>query len=82
MSQVQASYQTNQQTPAAVPVNLQTEYPQIPADDVREVLDALMVVRNSTGWGRIEFIILASSIEDTNIHITKKRRPKKAESEK
>jgi len=48
-------------------------------DDVREILDALMVVKNSTGWGRIEFIILASSIEDTNIHITKKRRPPKNE---
>jgi hypothetical protein len=63
-------------------VNLLAEYPQIPPDDVREILDALMVVRNSTGWGRIEFIILASNIEDTNIHITKKRRPKKAETVK
>ncbi len=64
-------------------MNLLAEYPQIPVDDVREILDALMVVKNSTGWGRIEFIILASSIEDTNIHITKKRRPpKKAENAK
>jgi len=55
------------------------EYPLIAPDDVREVLDALMTVRNSTGWGKIEIIILASNIEDTNILITKKRRPKKAE---
>lgn len=81
MSQVQANYQV-EQINLQKGVDLPKEYPQIPPDDVREVLDALMTIRNSTGWGRIEIIILASNIEDTNILITKKRRPKKLESNK
>lgn len=56
------------------PVNLIAEYPQIPADDIRDVLDALMVIRNSTGWGRIEIILFANEIDTTLIQVTKKRK--------
>ncbi|MBI5954355.1 MAG: hypothetical protein HY865_22085 [Chloroflexi bacterium] len=56
------------------------EYPQIPADDIRDVLDALMVVRNSTGWGRIEIVLLANDIDTILTQVTKKRpsKPKSA----
>lgn len=76
MSQAQANYQTNQQMPTLIPVNLLAEYPQIPADDIRDVLDALMVVRNSTGWGRIEIVLLANDIDTILTQVTKKRPPK------
>lgn len=52
-------------------------YPQIPPDDVRDLLDALMVIRNSTGWGRIEVVLLANDIDTVMIQVTKKRQGKK-----
>jgi len=77
MSQQSPIYQTSQPTLTVLPVNLMAEYPQIPADDVRDVLDALMVVRNSTGWGRIEIILLANDIDTMMIQVTKKRAKQK-----
>jgi hypothetical protein len=76
MSQQSPIYQTSQPTLAVMPVNLMAEYPQIPPDDIRDVLDALMVVRNSTGWGRIEIIFLANDIDVIHTQVTKKRTAK------
>lgn len=52
-------------------------YPQIPVDDVRDLLEALMVIRNSTGWGKIEVVLLANDIDTVMIQVTKKRLGKK-----
>lgn len=78
MSQVQATYQTQTSQQALPPaISLLEQYPQIPHDDIRDLLDALMVIRNSTGWGRIEVILLANDIDTVMIQVTNKR-PKRA----
>ena len=74
MSQPQAIYQTQANNPPIPQTNnLLSLYPQIPPDDVRDLLDALMVIRNSTGWGRIEIVLLANDIDTVMIQVTKKR---------
>lgn len=55
-------------------MNLTQEYPQIPPDDVRDVLDALMVIRSSTGWGKIEIVMLANDLGMMTIQVTKRPR--------
>lgn len=36
-----------------------------------------MVIRNSTGWGKIEVVLLANDIDTVMIQVTKKRLGKK-----
>lgn len=64
-----------QQTPNK-PINLSTDYPDVTDNELRDILDALMVIRNSTRWGKIEIVILGNDIDMITVEVTKKRKNK------